>query len=155
MTGARRRARRAAGALHRALGLAAGALFALIGVTGAVLVFYLEAGAALSDGETDGGAAIDDIAAPNGWVTLCRSFGKAFAFGRVFTALEQDEPGPTELARPGYTIFDLGGGWRFSEALELRLLVRNAGDRRYFAAADNAADRAVGRSISLALSGRI
>ena len=115
----------------------------------------LEAGAALSDGETDGGAAIDDIAAPNGWVTLRRSFGKAFAFGRVFTALEQDEPGPTELARPGYTILDLGGGYRLSEALELRLLVRNAGDRRYFAAADNAADRAVGRSISLALSGRI
>ncbi|MFO1200526.1 MAG: PepSY-associated TM helix domain-containing protein [Burkholderiaceae bacterium] len=47
MTGARRRARRAAGALHRALGLAAGALFALLGLTGAVLVFYLEAGEAL------------------------------------------------------------------------------------------------------------
>ncbi len=115
----------------------------------------LEAGAALSHGETDGGATIDDIAAPNGWVTLRHSFGRFFAFGRLFTALELDEPGPTELARAGYTLVDLGGGFRFSEAIELRLLVRNVGDRRYTAAADNAADRAVGRSVSVALSGRI
>lgn len=114
----------------------------------------LEAGAAVSDGETDGGATIDDIAPPNGWVTLRRSFGRFFAFGRVFTALEHDEPGPTELARPGYTIYDLGGGYRFNEAAELRLLVRNAGDHRYYASPDNAADRAVGRSIGLALSGK-
>jgi uncharacterized iron-regulated membrane protein len=45
--GLRRRTRRAAGALHRAIGLAAGALFALLGLTGAVLAFYLEAGETL------------------------------------------------------------------------------------------------------------
>lgn len=115
----------------------------------------LEAGAALSQGGSDGDATLDDIAAPNGWITVRHSFEKLFAFGRVFTALEQDEPGPTELARPGYTLVDLGGGFRFSDAIELRLLVRNALDRRYFAAADEAADRAVGRSFSVALSGRI
>lgn len=115
----------------------------------------LEAGAAISDGETDGGATIDDIAAPNGWVTLRHSFDRFFAFGRVFTALEHDEPGPTELARPGYTLFDLGGGYRFSEALELRLLVRNVGDHRYYASPDESADRATGRSFGLAISGRI
>lgn len=115
----------------------------------------LEAGLAVSDGSTDGGVRIDDIAPPNGWVTLRCSFGRAFAFGRVATFLEHDEPGPTELARPGYTLFDLGGGYRFSDAIELRLMIRNVGDKRYYAAADNAADRATGRILSLALSGRI
>ncbi len=115
----------------------------------------LETGLAVSDGATDGGAAIDDIAPPNGWVTMRYSFGHAFAFGRVATFLAQREPGPTELARPGYTLFDLGGGYRFNDAIELRLMVRNLGDRRYFGAADNAADRATGRIVSVALSGRI
>ncbi len=118
-------------------------------------VWSLETGLAISDGGTDGNAEIDDIAPPNGWLTLRCSFGRAFAFGRVATFLGQNEPGPTELARPGYTLFDLGGGYRFSDAIELRLLVRNAGDKRYFGAADNAADRATGRIVSVALSGRI
>jgi iron complex outermembrane receptor protein len=115
----------------------------------------LEAGAAVSNGTTDGGAELDDIAPPNGWVNLRYSFGRAFAYGRVTTFLEHDDPGPTELERPGYTLFDLGGGYRFNEAIELRLLVRNAGDRRYTAAADNAADLAMGRSVSVGISGRI
>jgi len=115
----------------------------------------LEAGVALSDGGTDGGAAIDDIAPPNGWVTVRYAFGRAFAFGRVATFLAHDEPGPTELERPGYTLFDLGGGYRFRDAIELRLLIRNLGDKRYYGSPDNAADRAIGRSVSLALSGRL
>jgi outer membrane receptor protein involved in Fe transport len=115
----------------------------------------VEAGLAVSAGGTDGDAEIDDIAPPNAWVTLRYSFGRAFAFGRVATFLEKDDPGPTELARPGYTLFDLGGGFRLSEAIELRCLVRNLADRRYYGSPDNAADRATGRIVSLALSGRI
>lgn len=113
----------------------------------------LEGGIAVSDGSTDGGAEIDDIAPPNGWVTLRYSFSRAYVFGRVTSFLSQDEPGPTELERDGYTLFDAGGGFRFSEAIELRLMVRNLGDRRYYAAADNAADLATGRVVSLAVSG--
>jgi outer membrane receptor protein involved in Fe transport len=115
----------------------------------------IEAGAAYADGATDGGAEIDDIAAPNGWTTLRWAFDRGYVFGRVTTFLSHDEPGPTELARPGFTVFDLGGGWRFTEAIELRLAVRNAGDELYTAAADDAADRAVGRSVTLAVSGRL
>ncbi len=115
----------------------------------------IEAGAAYADGETDGGAEIDDIAAPNGWTTLRWAFDRGYVFGRVTTFRAHDEPGPTEFARPAFTVFDLGGGWRFTETLELRLAVRNAADKLYTAAADNAADHAVGRSITLALSGKL
>ena len=86
-------------------------------------------------------------------MTLRYSFSRAYVFGRVTSFLSQDEPGPTELERDGYTLFDAGGGFRFSEAIELRLMVRNLGDRRYYAAADNAADLATGRVVSLAVSG--
>ena len=115
----------------------------------------LEAGVAVSDGDTDGGAELDDIAPPNGWVTLRYSFGRAFAFGRLAAFLDHNEPGPTELERDGYTVLDLGGGYRFSDAIELRFMARNVGDKRYYGAADNAADLATGRIVSLALSGRI
>ena len=114
-----------------------------------------EVGAAWSDGETDGGAEIDDIAAPNGWATLRWSFDRGYVFGRLTAFGRHDEPGPTELERPGFTVADLGGGWRFTEAIELRLTVRNAGDKLYTAAADNAADRAVGRSVTLGIGGRL
>ncbi|MGE0641357.1 MAG: TonB-dependent receptor [Thermoanaerobaculia bacterium] len=114
----------------------------------------LEAGLAVSRGGTDGGAAIDDIAPPNGFVTLRYTFRRAYLFGRVASFLEHDDPGPTELRRPGYTLLDVGAGYRFSEAAELRLLVKNVADRFYFGAPDDAAAPASGRSVSLALSGR-
>lgn len=114
----------------------------------------VEAGLAVSNGETDGGAEIDDIAPPNGWVTLRYSFARTFVFGRVAAFLEHDDPGPTELARPGYTLFDLGGGFRLSEAIEFRCLIRNLADKRYYGSPDNAADLATGRIVSLAVSGR-
>ncbi|MEO7972222.1 MAG: TonB-dependent receptor, partial [Thermoanaerobaculia bacterium] len=114
----------------------------------------LEAGLAVSDGGTDGDAEIDDIAPPNGWVTVRYSFTRAYAFGRVTTFLSHDEPGPNEFERPGYTLFDLGAGYRFSEAIEMRVTARNVGDKRYYSTPDNAADLAAGRVVSLAVSGR-
>jgi outer membrane receptor protein involved in Fe transport len=115
----------------------------------------LGAGAAAGRGRTDGGAAVDDIAAPNCWLTARRSFGRGFVFGRVFGALRLRRPGPTEFERPGYGLIDVGGGWRMSDRLELRALVRNAADRRYIGAGDNAADYAPGRSLMLSLAGRL
>jgi iron complex outermembrane receptor protein len=115
----------------------------------------IEAGAAVSRGHTDGGAAIDDIAPQNGWLTARYGRGRADGFARLTGVRAHRDPGPTELERPGYALVDVGGGWRLSDRLELRLTVRNAGDRRYYAAPDNAADRASGRSVALAVSGKL
>jgi iron complex outermembrane receptor protein len=115
----------------------------------------IEAGAAVSRGHTDGGAMIDDIAPANGWLTARYTGRRGHAFARLAAALAHRRPGPTELERPGYSLLDLGGGWRLSDRLELRLTVRNAGDRRYYAAPDNAADRASGRSVAVAVSGKL
>jgi len=112
-----------------------------------------EVGMAVTSGEADGDD-IDDMPAPNGWINLRRAFGKFYAFGRVATFLQKDDPGPTELVRPGFTIFDLGAGWHLTRQLELRASVRNLGDKQYYAAADDAANLSPGRSITLSLSGR-
>lgn len=117
-------------------------------------------GFAWAQGQASGGGggegdAIDDIAAPNGWVTVRRSFPRGYVYGRVTTFLEHDEPGPTELARPGYTLADAGVGFHLTERLELRVTARNLSDRRYFASPDETADRAVGRSYTVGLTGRL
>ena len=115
----------------------------------------VDVGASWSDGETDRGAEIDDVTPPNGWSTLRWAFDRGYAFGRLTSFLAHDEPGPTEFERPGFTVLDLGGGWHISEALELRLTVRNATDKLYVAAPDSAADFAVGRSVTLAVGGKL
>ncbi len=112
-----------------------------------------ELGLALTRGQADGDD-IDDIPAENGWITLRRSLSRGYLYGRATTYLHKDDPGPTEEERPGFSIFDLGGGFRLNDAIELRALVRNLGDKGYFAAADEAADRAVGRSFTLGFSYR-
>jgi outer membrane receptor protein involved in Fe transport len=117
-----------------------------------------ELGAAWADGSTDGppeAAEIDDIAALNGWVTLRYSGDRGYLFGRLTAFLDHRQPGPTEVERPRYTVVDVGGGWRVREEIELRLMVRNAGDRSYTASPDETADRAAGRSVTVALSGRL
>lgn len=113
-----------------------------------------ELGVAVTDGEADGGDNIDDMPATNGWLSLRRSFSRGYVYSRATSFLDKDDPGPNELVRPGFTIFDLGGGFRFNDRVELRAVVRNLGDKQVFASPDDAADRAVGRSFTLGLSSR-
>jgi outer membrane receptor protein involved in Fe transport len=113
-----------------------------------------EGGAAWSDGATDGGAEIDDVAAPNLFAGVRYADRWGYAFARATLVDDQDDPGPTELARDGYALLELGAGWQLHPAVELRLTVKNALDEAYTGAADDAADRSPGRAIGLALAGR-
>lgn len=117
--------------------------------------FHLEVAAALARGEvTEDGSPIDNIAAPGGSATLRWAAEHGFAYLRTVAYTEDDRPGPTEVFRPGFTTFDVGTGWRFTEELELRLLGRNLTDRRYRDSADEVASLARGRTWSLGLVGR-
>lgn len=114
-----------------------------------------ELGAAYSDGETDGGANLDEIAPLNGWVTARWSHERGYVFTRLTVVAEKDDPGPIETTRDAYELLDLGAGYHLNDKLELRLIVRNLADELYFAAADAANDRSPGRSFTLALSGSL
>ena len=117
--------------------------------------FRLELAAAWARGEAvDDGAALDNIAAPNGATTLRWSGERGFAYLRGTYFLRDDRPGPTEVERPGQSVWDLGVGWRITEPLELRLLGRNLTDRRYRDSPDEVAPLARGRSFSVGLVGR-
>ena len=114
----------------------------------------VEAGAAWSQGEADGGEPIDDQPAPNGWLGARWSGERSYGFARLEGFLDKDDPGPTEVERPGFALIDLGGGFRFAEWLELRLAVRNAFDRAYTGSPDESADRSPGRTVTVGVSGR-
>lgn len=114
----------------------------------------LEVAAAWAQGEADDESPIDNIAAPNGSATLRWGGEHGFAYVRGIAFLEDDRPGPTEVERPGHTVWDLGAGWRITEPLELRVLGRNLTDRRYRDSPDEVASLARGRSFSIGLVGR-
>jgi len=117
--------------------------------------FSLEANATLARGEVlDDDAAMDDIPGPNAHVALRWAGARVSAFGYAFLFGEDDRPGPVETRRPGYATFDAGLVWHFSDPLEVRVYVRNLGDRLYAGSPDANASLAPGRSISIALGGR-
>jgi len=117
--------------------------------------FNLELAAAWARGEAkDDDAALDNIATPNGAATLRWGGERGFAYVRGSLFLEDDRPGPTEVERPGLSVWDLGAGWKVLGPLELRVLGRNLTDRRYRDSPDEVAPLARGRSFSVGLVGR-
>lgn len=115
----------------------------------------LELAAAAAHGETrDDGSAVDDVAPRGGLVTLRWAGESGFAFLRAGAYARHDRPGPTEVARPGFTTWDLGAGWRLHPRLELRLITRNLTDRRFAESPDETAALAAGRSLAVGLAGR-
>ena len=78
---------------------------------------------------------------------------RGYVFGELRSFGDDDRPGPNELPREGATTIDLGAGWRFGPAAELRVVVHNAGNTERYAGADDIADLAPGRSVTVMLSG--
>jgi outer membrane receptor protein involved in Fe transport len=118
--------------------------------------FSLEANLTLARGEAlDDDVPLDDIAGPNAHVAIRWAGSRVSAFMYGFAYAEDDRPGPVETSRPGYATFDAGFAWHFIPALEARVYLRNLGDRVYAGSPDANASLAPGRSVSIALSGRL
>jgi outer membrane receptor protein involved in Fe transport len=118
--------------------------------------FSLEANLTVARGEAlDDDAALDDIPGPNAHVGIHWAGDRISAFVYGFAFAEDDRPGPVETRRPGYATFDAGFAWHFVPAVEARVYVRNLADRLYAGSPDANASLAPGRSISIALGGRI
>ena len=118
--------------------------------------FGIQLNGALARGEAvDDDAALDDIAGPNLHAALRWAGSSSSAFVHVFVVGEDDRPGPVETNRAGYTTADLGFGWSFSRAAELRLQVRNVFDKRYPGSTDATGARAPGRCGPIGLTGSL
>jgi iron complex outermembrane receptor protein len=118
--------------------------------------FSLEANVTLAHGEAlDDDAPLDDIPSPNAHIAIRWAGSRFSAFVYGFAFAEDDRPGPVETRRPGYTTFDAGFAWHFIPALEARVYIRNLGDRVYAGSPDANASLAPGRSVSIALGGRL
>ena len=117
----------------------------------------LDLGAQSLRGEVvDDGTAMDNIPPLGGFVVLRGDPSPRWWWtfrGAVYA--QDDRPGPTERPTPGYGTFDVGGGWRFSDALEIQLLARNLLDKAYPSSADEEAVLAPGRSLLLTLRGKV
>jgi outer membrane receptor protein involved in Fe transport len=102
------------------------------------------------------GEALDDDAPladvpPEGAILTLRQAiaGKGDLWFRAAGYLRDEDPGPTETTTPGCAVFDLGGGWRFNDHVEARLVLRNILDHAYPGSPDSQAAPAPGRSAAL------
>ncbi len=115
--------------------------------------FAMEIGANIGRGELeDDGSNLDDISPDTFLALLRKDFGqRAFAQMRVALLDGDDRPGPSEIAAPGASIVDLGGGYRLTSNLEIRGNVRNLLDDAHYASPDSRWVWAPGRSASVTL----
>jgi hemoglobin/transferrin/lactoferrin receptor protein len=116
--------------------------------------YSMEIAAQIARGRAlDDGASLDDISPATFSVLGRKDFGnRAYAQGRWAQYAADDRPGPSEIAAPGATLVDIGGGWRIVQQLELRGIVRNLLDDTYFASPDPRWVLAAGRSVSVTVA---
>jgi hemoglobin/transferrin/lactoferrin receptor protein len=98
----------------------------------------------------DDGADLDDVSPDTLSFLGRKALGtRGYAQARLAFHADDDRPGPGEIAAPGATLFDIGGGWRLTRTLELRGLARNVFDDDYYASPDPRFVLAPGRSLSV------
>ena len=98
-------------------------------------------------GETvDDDRPLDDIPPESLNLQLRKQLGPAFVQARGVVYANDDHPGPTERARPGYGLLDLGAGYSFAEFFEVQAYVRNVLDKTYLITPDARAVPAPGIS---------
>ena len=112
--------------------------------------FAVAVAAQIERGETvDDDRPLDDIPPESFNLQLRKQFGPAFVQARGVVYANDDHPGPTERARPGYGLLDLGAGYTFAEFFELQAYVRNVLDKEYLITPDPRAVPAPGISATV------
>lgn len=114
--------------------------------------FELLLGGAIARGEADTGDPLDDIAPPTLHTSLRWAAPRASVFVTLSAYSRDDRPGPVEVERPGYVDVDTGAGFRVSEWMEVRVMVRNLTNAYRFGSTDAAAAFAPGRSILIGIN---
>jgi outer membrane receptor protein involved in Fe transport len=112
--------------------------------------YSIEVATQLSRGRAlDDSAYLDDISPDTVSILGRKDFDRRFyAQARLAWHGNDDRPGPSEIAAPGATLLDLGGGWKILRQLDLRGLLRNALNDTYYASPDARWVYAAGRSFS-------
>ena len=105
--------------LEAQVGLPAGFAVALAG--------QIERGVTIDDHKP-----IDDIPPESLTMQVRKAFGPAFVEARSVVYAGDDNPGLTEVARPGYSLLDLGAGYSFSGHFEIQAYVRNVLNKAHF-----------------------
>lgn len=120
------------------------------GLTGRVAATWLR-------GEiVDDGSPAADVPPPSVTLSLDHKVSeKIWWRARYGLYSSDDRPGPTEVATPGYGILDASLGYRLTELVGGRLILRNVLDKSYLGSADALSVTAPGRSVSLVLSGSL
>ncbi|MGD8894604.1 MAG: TonB-dependent receptor [Acidobacteriota bacterium] len=103
----------------------------------------------------DDGAPLADVPAEGLTLSVRRGFGEAgVVWARALFRARRDDPGPVEREVPAFGVLDLGGVWRATRGLELRLVAGNVFDTEYLSSPDELAVAAPGRSIVATVSAR-
>ena len=116
--------------------------------------YSIEVGTQISRGRAlDDNAALDDISPVTFSLLGRKQFTDGiYALARLGVYAKDDRPGPSEVAAPGATLIDAGGGWRVVRGLELRAHLRNLLNETYYASPDPRFVLAPGRSASLTVA---
>ena len=96
-----------------------------------------------------------DVPARSAVLTVRHAFSEVL-WGRLRARLvaRDDEPGPTEIITPGYSVLDLSAGFDVSRTFEVVVSGSNLFDERYPVSADVDAPLAPGRSAAISLQAR-
>jgi hemoglobin/transferrin/lactoferrin receptor protein len=110
---------------------------------GVELTAHQVSGHALDDDD----AALDAIPVLTITTRLSRQFERGYAWVRTAHYGELDEPGPTEQARPGFSLLDAGIGAHLGRHVELDFVGRNLLDKAYLVTPDARATLAPGLTL--------
>ena len=107
----------------------------------------VELGGQITKGEAlDDGAPLDNIGPPSIWVQTRKVLGRGFVQMRVAFHDDDQDPGPTEVPTPSFTLLDAAAGWKITPRAELSFMARNLLNSSYSLSTDRRSPLAPGIS---------